>query len=130
MIWSIDSGGQRRHNRTVGKKRMVPPASTSNRMNTVVSQFTAFLQDVEPAGNKKVFGAGANPVNLAELIHELRQPLGVIESLTYFIELTTTDEKIAPRLEHIQAMIAKVHHTLEDASERGVSAGPAHLHGE
>ena len=99
-------------------------------MNTVVSQFTAFLQDAEPARDKKVFETGANPVSLDELIHELRQPLSVIESLTYFIELTTTDEKIAPRLEHIQSMLAKVHHMLEDASERGVSEWPAHLRTE
>jgi signal transduction histidine kinase len=95
-------------------------------MNTFVSQFTAFLQDAEPAGHEEVRKTGASPVGLDDLIHELRQPLGVIESLTYFIELTTTDDKIAPRLEHIQGMLAKIHHMLEDASERGVSEWPAH----
>ena len=99
-------------------------------MNTVVSQFTAFLQDVEPTGDQEVCNTGATPVNLDDLIHELRQPLGVIESLTYFIELTTTDDKIAPRLEHIQGMLAKIHHMLEDASERGVSEWPAHAHAD
>jgi hypothetical protein len=99
-------------------------------MNTVVAPFTAFLQDVEPSGHEEVLKTGANPVNLDELIHELRQPLGVIESLAYFIELTTTDDKIAPRLEHIQCMLAKVHHMLEDASERGVLEWPAHFRAE
>jgi hypothetical protein len=97
-------------------------------MKTVVSPFTAFLPDVEPAGIEKPSShTGANPVHLDELIHEIRQPLGVIESLTYFIELTTTDDKIRPRLEHIQSMLAKVHHMLENASEQGVSEWPAHL---
>ena len=96
-------------------------------MNTVVSQFTAFLPEVEPAGDDQISNTGASPVHLDELIHELRQPLGVIESLTYFIELTTTDDKVRPRLEHIQSMLTKVHHILESASEQGVSEWPAHL---
>ena len=99
----------------------------NTRMNTVVSQFTAFLPDVEPAGDPQLSNAGATPVHLDELIHELRQPLGVIESLTYFIELTTTDDKIRPRLEHIQSMLTKAHHILENASEQGVSEWPAHV---
>jgi hypothetical protein len=109
---------------------LVPQSSTSNRMNTVVSQFTAFRQDAELADNREGFQTGVNPVTLDELIHEIRQPLGVIESLTYFIELTTTDEKIGPRLDHIQSMLAKVHHMLEDASERGVSEWPAQMRTE
>lgn len=91
-------------------------------MNNVVSPFTALLRDAEPASDSRSFDTAANPVKLDELIHELRQPLGVIESLTYFIELTTTDENIVCRLEHIQSMLVKMHHMLEDASERGVYA--------
>jgi hypothetical protein len=99
-------------------------------MNTEVSPFTTFLQDAEPAMDGTKFDAGAKPVNLDELIHELRQPLGVIESLTYFIELTTTDDNIGPQLEHIQSMLTKVHQMLEDASERGVVEWPAHMRAE
>jgi hypothetical protein len=99
-------------------------------MNTVVSPFAAFLQDAHPTDDIAVRQTGAIPVNLNDLIHELRQPLSVIESLTYFIELTTTDEAIAPRLEHIQTMLTKMHHMLEDASERGLSEWPARLHEE
>jgi hypothetical protein len=97
-------------------------------MNTVVSPFTSFLPDVVPAGDDADLNTGASPVHLDELIHELRQPLGVIESLAYFIDLTTIDEKIRPRLEHIQSMLTKVHYMLEDASEKGVREWPAHLH--
>lgn len=96
-------------------------------MNTVVSPFTALLQDADPLKVTESPRSGVNPVNLDELIHELRQPLSVIESLTYFIELSTTDENISSRLEHIQSMLEKVHQMLEDASERGMSAWPAHL---
>jgi hypothetical protein len=89
-------------------------------MNNVFSWFNALMRDADSADGNEFFVSGANPVNLDELIHELRQPLGVIESLTYFIELTTTDECIAPRLEHIQSMLVKIHHLLENASERGI----------
>jgi hypothetical protein len=89
-------------------------------MNTVVAPFNALRRDANSADGNEYLLSGANPVNLDDLIHELRQPLGVIESLTHFIELTTTDECIAPRLEHIQSMLVKVHGMLEDASGRGL----------
>ncbi len=99
-------------------------------MNTVVPQFTAFLPDVEPADNEEVLNTGANPVDLDDLIHDLRQPLGAIESLTHFIELTATDDKIRPRLEQIHCMLAKIHKILDDANRQGVSQWPARLHHE
>ena len=99
-------------------------------MNTVVYPLTACLPDAEPAGIAVDPNTGANPVHLDALIHELRQPLGVIESLTFFMELTTTDDKIRPRLEQIQSMLTKVHQMLEDANERGVSQWPSRLRHE
>ena len=87
-------------------------------MNTVVSEFTALQQDVSLAPGEISLRSktGASPAFLEELIHELRQPLGVIETLAYYIELTTTDENIAPRIQHMQSMLAKVHSILESAS--------------
>lgn len=89
-------------------------------MNTVVSQFTAYMQDVDPANGNTAFLTGANPVSLNDFIHELRQPLSAIEMLTYLIEVTTTDETLAPKLEQIQNMVNKIHCLLKSA---GVSAG-------
>jgi signal transduction histidine kinase len=40
-----------------------------------------------------------------DLLHELRQPLSVIDSLAYYLELTCTDENAKPRLKQIQAMV-------------------------
>lgn len=87
-------------------------------MNTVVSEFTALQQEVSlaPSGMSLRSQTGASPAFLEELIHELRQPLGVIETLAYYVELTTTDENIVPRIQHIQSMLAKVHSILESAS--------------
>ena len=40
-----------------------------------------------------------------DLAHEVRQPLSVIESLAYYLELTATDEKARVHLQRIQAMV-------------------------
>ncbi|MBV9295061.1 MAG: hypothetical protein JO145_05765 [Acidobacteriaceae bacterium] len=52
-------------------------------------------------------------VNLDQLIHELRQPLGVIESLAYYLELTSSDEKVCRHLQRIQSMVVEANRILE-----------------
>src|SRR6266516_4754520 len=52
-------------------------------------------------------------LSLDELVHEIRQPLGVIESLAYYLELTSTDEKVGAHLRRIQLMVLQVHRILE-----------------
>jgi signal transduction histidine kinase len=51
-----------------------------------------------------------------ELIHELRQPLGVIETLAYYLELTAHDQKIIEHARQIQAMVGKANRILSGAS--------------
>ncbi len=51
-----------------------------------------------------------------ELIHDLRQPLSVIESLAYYLELTSPDEKVSAQLRKIQAMVFEAHTILERTS--------------
>lgn len=60
---------------------------------------------------------GANPVFSNDLVHELRQPLGVIDSLAYYLELTATDEKSFSHLQRIRAMVAQTNRILERAIE-------------
>jgi len=50
-----------------------------------------------------------------EIIHELRQPLGVIDSLAYYLEITAADEKICTHLEKIRAMVSQANGILERA---------------
>jgi nitrogen-specific signal transduction histidine kinase len=50
---------------------------------------------------------------LQELAHELRQPLGVIESLAYFLELTSTDEQLSAHAQRIQAMVLQANSILQ-----------------
>ena len=53
---------------------------------------------------------------LAELVHELRQPLSTIEALTYYLELVSTDIQTLSHLERIQDMLLQANHILERVS--------------
>jgi nitrogen-specific signal transduction histidine kinase len=48
-----------------------------------------------------------------ELAHELRQPLGVIESLAYFLEITAEDEQLCGYLQRIQSMVLQANRILD-----------------
>jgi signal transduction histidine kinase len=87
-------------------------------MNKVAPPFNLSTQDV-PLAHSEIFArklAGANPVLSEEIIHELRQPLGVIDSLAYYLELTGTDERLYAHLEQIRAMVSQANRILERAS--------------
>ncbi len=87
-------------------------------MNKVASPFNVVTQDA-PLAHREIISrtrlAGANPVLSEEIIHELRQPLGVIDSLAYYLELTSADEKICAHLERIRAMVSQANGILERA---------------
>jgi signal transduction histidine kinase len=88
-------------------------------MIKVVPQFKSRVQDVSlahiTAGSRPQY-AGVTPVPLEDFIHELRQPLGAIDSLAYYLELTALDEKSSVYLERIRAMVAQANRILERAS--------------
>jgi signal transduction histidine kinase len=52
---------------------------------------------------------------LEDLVHDLRQPLSAIESLTYYLELVSTDMQTRMYLESIQKMVMQANHILERA---------------
>lgn len=89
-------------------------------MNNVASPFNVVTQDA-PLAHRELLSlnsrlTGANPVLSEEIIHELRQPLGVIDSLAYYLELTSADENSCRHLEKIRAMVSQVNGILERAS--------------
>lgn len=88
-------------------------------MNKVASPFNVVTQDV-PLAHREIISrsrlTGAIPVLSEEIIHELRQPLGVIDSLAYYLELTAADENICTHLERIRAMVSQANGILERAS--------------
>ncbi len=58
-----------------------------------------------------------SPFSLQNVFHELRQPLSVIESLAYYLELTSADDAACVHLRRIQAMVFEANRILTDASE-------------
>jgi signal transduction histidine kinase len=95
-----------------------PKKETQSCMNKVAQPFNLTTQDVSLA-HGEIFArklAGANPALSEEIIHELRQPLGVIDSLAYYLELTAADERLYGHLEQIRTMVSQANHILERAS--------------
>jgi signal transduction histidine kinase len=87
-------------------------------MNKATPPFNVVTQEV-PLAHSEIINrrlAGVNPVLSEEIIHELRQPLGVIDSLAYYLELTARDEKMCGHLERIRAMVSQANGILERAS--------------
>ena len=95
-------------------------------MNDVLSQVAMARQDATLArgitkGNQI---AGVSPAALDDLVHELRQPLSAIDSLAYFLEITSPDDKVRGHLQRIQAMVSRAHGIL-DRSAVARSATPS-----
>ena len=63
--------------------------------------------------------AGVIPAVLEELIHDIRQPLGAIDSLAYFLELTSNDDQESIQLKRIRAMVAQANRILERTATAG-----------
>ena len=69
-----------------------------------------FLGDGEMRANR----IAANHSNfVGDLIHDLRQPLEVIESLAYYLEITCSDVQVCAHLHKIQAMVMRTNQILE-----------------
>jgi signal transduction histidine kinase len=97
-------------------------------MNEVVAQLMMPRQDVALARRKAEGNqiAGVIPAALDDLVHELRQPLSAIESLAYFLELTSNDESVRGHLQRIQAMVSRTHDILDRSLDtRGMACTAA-----
>jgi signal transduction histidine kinase len=70
--------------------------------------------DLTPPQNRE-----PNLSSLEDLAHELRQPLGVIESIAYFLEITAESDRLRGHVQHIQAMVLQANRILEQASNGG-----------
>jgi signal transduction histidine kinase len=57
--------------------------------------------------------SAASPASvLDEMAHEIRQPLSVIESLAYYLEMISSDEVTAGHLRRIQSMVVQANRVL------------------
>jgi hypothetical protein len=68
----------------------------------------AYPQPVDDPG-------GLHPRSNDDLAHALRQPLSTIESLAYYLELTTEDDQICRHLRQIRLMVDRANRILEQA---------------
>ena len=84
-------------------------------MNQQLSQHIAFAPQDSSVARSSLDPrqAGSKAQSLDEFVHEIRQPLGVIESLAYYLELTSQDESVNAHLQRIQQMVLQVHRILE-----------------
>lgn len=84
-------------------------------MSEFVSQFSVARPEVSLGRGDMRTGplADVSSAALNDLAHELRQPLGVIESLAYYLELTSGDDSACAHLRRIQAMVAQANTILE-----------------
>jgi len=60
--------------------------------------------------------SGVHPSCILDLAHELRQPLSTIESLAYYLEITTDDDEVCHHLKQIRSMVGRASRILEHAS--------------
>jgi hypothetical protein len=102
-------------------------------MTKVAPTFNSLRQEASLAHSEAVSRqiTGVTPVLPNDLLHELRQPLGVIDSLAYYLELTCADEKNFTHLRHIRAMVSQANRILEraTASQDELALGPPFLSG-
>lgn len=99
-------------------------------MSEIVSQFSSARQEASLGRGDMRSGqlADVNSAALYDLAHELRQPLGVIESLAYYLELISVDDGASVHLRRIQAMVAKANGILERTCESPASVSLAAVH--
>jgi signal transduction histidine kinase len=60
--------------------------------------------------------ASGKSIMVAELVHELRQPLSTIECLAYYLELTCNDDALCQQMQRIQRLIWQANRILEGSS--------------
>jgi light-regulated signal transduction histidine kinase (bacteriophytochrome) len=87
-------------------------------MNQVLTTFSAPSQvDSLASGELRRSRRDENcSMQIDELIHELRQPLDVIESLAFYLEITSADQYVRERLQKIQAMVGRANQILQHST--------------
>ena len=96
-------------------------------MNDLLSHRSVCQHDVSLVGDLRAAHPAESPDSWQELVHDLRQPLGTIEALAYFLELTAQDDNSCPHLRRIRNLVAQANRILDRASTpvRAVAAAAA-----
>ena len=117
-LMAIDSRLDTEHNRTVERgASVIPEAVTLRAPQTRMNNVSAFDVPGQEVSSAQPDLQDVHPGKLEELVHELRQPLSVIESLAYYLEMTVADKNSCNHLQRIRVMLRKTHAILEQARE-------------
>ena len=86
-------------------------------MHNVPRKVITSTQDVTPGHGdlRNHRKADTQYAPTSELFHELRQPLDVIETLAYYLEMTSSDELVCAHLQKIRAMVSRANQLLESS---------------
>jgi signal transduction histidine kinase len=95
---------------------VVEPAVFPGQMNQQTYSQTADLSDPARKSELADFRVSSRE-QFDDLAHELRQPLSVIDSLAYYLELTVDDEKARGHLRQIQAKVLQANRILSQHRE-------------
>jgi hypothetical protein len=68
-----------------------------------------FSQLTSPHSESDLNDHSADAQQIGDFVHELRQPLSAIESIAYYLELTSADDKTCAQARQIQAMVRRAH---------------------
>ena len=88
-------------------------------MNEVQTTLATLSQDVS-LGHGDLRGSRRLDMQLTPLsdfIHEVRQPLEVIETLAYYLEMTSSDDRVCAHLQKIQAMVLRANQILQKTED-------------
>ena len=117
----VDSRLRRAHNRTVGAFipnldcqicSPLPMINAANQAHISVRNLSSICH----VCNHPLDGDDAASRQLCELTHELRQPLSTIESLAFYLEITSEDDRLQKHLEQIRSMIETANVILDRAA--------------
>jgi signal transduction histidine kinase len=84
-------------------------------MNSLLPHFPVAAQEA-PLGGTEVIHyplTEVRSVRVDEFVHELRQPLSVIDSLAFYLEMIAPNEEFRAHLQKIQAMVFQANSILE-----------------
>jgi signal transduction histidine kinase len=86
-------------------------------MNKALPEFRVYPPETALAHGDSHPSTGDKPARLEDLTHELRQSLGVIESLAFYLELIATeDDKSRLHLRQIRSMVSQANRILQYAA--------------
>ena len=113
----IDSDSEQSQNRTVPAFQVLSAERQTGNSMAHDFGFQHALHTSAPQDSRSSLKHefSCRPTDIHDLVHDLRQPLSTIECLTFYLELTLTDNETRLHLARIQEMVSQANRILEGA---------------